>query len=277
MYRFVRLFLSLISVIFLGTLATSAQAVDKLHFLNVPESVYQQGIVGEGTIKAGEHARVFFHFVNRTGKSVIFSLSSDRALTEHKSAIALAYEPGTAGAVAAKDYLSHDVVLSPCRIEIGVLVRPGLTVSGMCEGVALENTKYTCKMGNGPVLKRMSVVESSAFSSQINLELGIGRKSIAIATDKPHGVNGEYGTVIDISVKNTSSKTLLVRAILNPRGGGIIFPYTLNGVIKCSGFVNPFKYCPLFSMVLKPGESFKMTTIPAGGFSYPAQIVFVSV
>ena len=242
-----------------------------LHYLNIPESVRVPGIIGQGVILPGAHARIFFHFANKTSGDLTFKLSTDEMLKNHKSSLSTEYFPGDAGSKAVSRFLWDHSIASPARIDLSQVVKPGWTISGIVEGDATKVTSYVASLGDGPVVPGMVTLTSNLpeWCSSFTL-LDQQTKRILIG-EKHSGIDGDYGCTDIIQIKSGAKVARKLKITISPRGGSASVPYTINNNLRNTGLLQARSknviYCPI-----NPGETLTFTTIPAGGFNYPVRI-----
>ena len=100
----------LMALLLFGILAVSSLSANnvttkRLVFLNFPEKVTQSGELGKQTIKNASNTRIFFHYLNATGREQVFNFKFKGKLEKYKYAVDTNFEPGLAGSNAAKKFL----------------------------------------------------------------------------------------------------------------------------------------------------------------------------
>jgi len=75
--------LLLFIVVLMPTQADAPMATN-LVFLNFPEKVLQTGNLGKQTIKESSKTRIFFHYLNATGRDQVFNFKLKGKLEKYK-------------------------------------------------------------------------------------------------------------------------------------------------------------------------------------------------
>jgi hypothetical protein len=108
-----------IALLLFGMVLMPSQAdapmATNLVFLNFPEKVLKSGNLGKQTIKESSKTRIFFHYLNATGREQVFNFKFKGKLEKYKYAVDTNFEPGLAGSNAAKKFLllNYQTVYNP--------------------------------------------------------------------------------------------------------------------------------------------------------------------
>lgn len=255
------------------TLDSHAVSNEEIYYLNQPESVSREGIIGSGTILASHHTRIFFHFVNRTKSTNIFSLSASSSVKNLRVAFAKAADPQQAGLIAIKNFLNTKTSGKPMELSVGESLKPGITISGVIDCEGIQNTDFICKLGDGKVLSNTKVRTIPMINIDHNMVMGnqdmvkyrIGDK------DDDMSIPGGYGVSYRWTFTPKSTKTKFVVSI-SPRGGDLRFPYSIDSTTIVSPTILAKHDYTLFSKTVIVGEKISFETIPVGGYCYPVEI-----
>lgn len=92
----------LLFILVLMPTQADAPMATNLVFLNFPEKVLQTGNLGKQTIKESSKTRIFFHYLNATGRDQVFNFKLKGKLEKYKFSVDTNFEPGLAGSNATK-------------------------------------------------------------------------------------------------------------------------------------------------------------------------------
>lgn len=236
-----------------------------VYYFNNPESVKSPGVLGEATLPANEPARLFFHFVNKTGHAQPFSVVADANWNVSNSGFGLDADPGKAGREAVTHFLAGHHP-APAAIQ----VQPGQTVSGIMDCLPAASTHVICSMGTGPTHWNVQVANNPLEVQ--DTDLALGTVSLTFGKDSPGAVDGCYGTTVRLRFHNRTVKPVKATFSVSPRGGGLTFVYLFNGSVFMTNEIPARGHEQLFTTAVAPGGMIVLDTIPTGGYSYPVKI-----
>lgn len=238
-----------------------------LVYFNEPESVRHPGIVGEADLPAGQPARIFFHFVNRTRAPQKFQLVLDRPLLESTSGIAIHRDPGEAGSLAVRIYWNKK--LSNVRVSSDIftqLVPAGDTVSGVVDGTPKEIAHVVCSMGKGSTNDWR--VGGNVIEVWRKTTLG---KSLLLGDDSGP-IKGAYGTMHHLQFANSEQTSRTVAVYVSPRGGAARFVYLYKNALHTTPLISAKCAVLLFKDTVPAHGILSLDSLPIGGYSYPCKI-----
>ena len=245
--------------------ATWASTPNTLIFLNQPESVYHTGVLGRIEVTAGEHYRVFFHYVNKTKTKQIFQITGP--LQQTVGGTSVQEFPGPAGSAAAALLLDQ----MPASFPIKTMVMVGQTVSGVIDGIASKNGSVIAQLGASTKMINGSKVVLSPYVWQ-NVEVNNSLPSVAFSLGQDIApIFGSYGAMFHFEVTNPSKHTQKVTITFSPRGGDMILAYQLQGHTHTSPMIAGRHIGVLFSGKLHPGDKLNFNTVNAGGWNFPVR------
>ena len=124
-----------------------APMATNLVFLNFPEKVVKSGNLGKQTIKESSKTRIFFHYLNATGREQVFNFKFKGKLEKYKYAVDTNFEPGLAGSNATKKFLllNYQTVYNP---GFEIKIKDKDTVSGIVEAILHKGDSWSCIMGD---------------------------------------------------------------------------------------------------------------------------------
>lgn len=237
-----------------------------IYYFNSPESVKRPGIVGEAFLPCGKPARLFFHFVNKTGHIQPFKLLSDGNWGAGRNGFGLNMEPGKAGIEAARKFLTNNQTPPP-----GLNVLPGQTISGMIDCLPVTDTHLTCSLGTGPTHWKVETANNPIEVQ--DTDLGHGTVSLVVGSDTPGAVDGCYGTTVRLQFHNRTAKPMRVKLSVSPRGGALPFLYLYNNTVSMTDSIPARALQPLFITTVPGGGAVVIETIPTGGYNYPVKVL----
>lgn len=245
-----------------GLAAHSAYCADRVLFLNSPESVTRPIRIAREELPPGT-TRIFFHYVNRSGRAMAFRLHVDRA-SSATYGVATNSSPGAAGLAAA--LMLRRTPATDANMD--VVVAPGKVVSGAMD-VAAPATGATarCSFGDPPteavVTGKNSVTPFAAVEHE--------RPWMRVGEHGPGRNEGDYGVEHRFTVTNDTASAATYRVYASPRGGHAGIVWAIDGQWHRSGVVGAKRTVRLATITVAPGGSFTFTTVPVGGYSYPLE------
>lgn len=252
---------------------TTLALPERLYYLNKPESVRQSGIVGQFVSPSGiQRSRVFFHFINKTGKKQNFVLHFDKGVKDFKFGYGISSSPGAAGKAAVKQFMLDAPIDKFGGINFSVTVNPGAVISGICEGITTSNTNVVSFFGAEKNTLKSQVIESTNVSETKNIVIENNKVfKHRIGTKRDGLISGDYGTTFHFRVTSkTSGKKLIV--FVSPRGGHAALFFTRNGSIISTPVIGAKQTRKLFETPIKQGETVDFDTMLPGGYAYPLEI-----
>jgi hypothetical protein len=251
----------------------SKTTTKNLVFLNIPEKIVSPGILGKQTIKNTSNTRIFFHYLNATGRDQVFNLRFEGNFFNFKSAIASDFEPGIAGAEASAAFFKakEKIIKNPI---VTLNVPNNHTVSGIAEAKFIPGEKWLCELGTTKTIIESKIITIDKFDR--NVEISLNDKPIwyRLGDNRKSSIPGNYGYHFNFNVVNKSSKKKMLVCYLNPRGGKITGVFNVNKQIISTEELLPKTENKFYHKILDSNENISLEYIPTGGYCYPIQIKF---
>jgi hypothetical protein len=269
----------LMALLLFGILAVSGSTSNlatskRLVFLNFPEKVIKSGELGKQTIKNTSNTRIFFHYLNATGREQVFNLKFEGSFKDFKSGMAIDREPGFAGAKANSSFFkAQRKSIDNPKLSISLPHRA--TISGIVDATFDQGDKWHCEMGSGQPVEGIKIVSTDNFHKLFKIDLNDKKPYYYRLGDNRNDIiPGDYGFNYNFSIKNkTSSKKLLI-CYLDPRGGKITGVFNADGKVITTKEINPRDVTKFYDRFLEPNESIDLSYVPTGGYSYPINLKF---
>jgi hypothetical protein len=253
--------------------AQSPATAVTLYFLNSPEAVQKPGTLTDMSLP-GKKCRVFFHYINCTSHPQHFMLTVSMPMSSAKLGWGVSGDPGTAGCIAATQFLKASASAKEQKIAVSVHLDEGVTISGIIEGDPGREARLVCRMGDithNTVWRVASMPLAEAVYS-VAVEPGIA-KVVRIGQKQSGHIDGDYGVTYTVQIKNSMATALRVSLVVSPRGGGMRVAYRLAGTVHQTPHLKAYGSYEVASMLISPGQTLEFNTIPEGGFSYPLELL----
>jgi hypothetical protein len=251
----------------------SKTSAKNLVFLNIPEKVVNSGILGKQTIKNTSNTRIFFHYLNATGRDQVFNLRFEGNFFNFRSAISSDSEPGIAGAEANIAFFKakEKVIKNPI---LTIKLPNNHTVSGIAEAKFIPGEKWSCELGTSKNVIDSKIITTDKFDKTI--EIALNNKPIwyRLGDNRKSLIPGNYGYHFNFNVVNKSPKKKLLVCYLNPRGGKITGVFNVNKQIVSTAELMPKTETKFYHKILDSNQNVSVEYIPTGGYCYPIQIKF---
>lgn len=251
-----------------------APLATNLVFLNFPEKVLKAGELGKQTIKKASNTRIFFHYLNATGREQVFKLNFEGKFNNFKSGIAYDREPGIAGAKANLAFFKaqRKSIENP-NLEINL--PNNTTVSGMVDATFDPGDKWNCSMGSGEPVKGIKIITTDNFYKNVKIDLKNNKPSFYRLGDNRNDIiPGDYGYSYQFELSNVTNKKKLLLCYIDPRGGKITGVFNVDGKSFLTDEINPRIQTKFFHKILDANEKINLNYVPTGGYSYPINLKF---
>lgn len=257
-------------LVFMATLSTVWAQTKSLYFLNKPESIATKQRLANLNVKAGQRVRIFLHYMNAGKRTMQFELKSDKPVLGIVG-FSFNISPGIAGSRAALAFFQS--AATPRDINISHKWPAGQTISGIIEFTATQDTQINCQTGD-TINPKTSIGIMDIMESLFVADIQNTPVKIRFGGNGPKTNLGQYGVKQHITVTNTSkiSKNIVVYA--SPRAGRAVITWGVNGRYHNTPMIAAKSKYRLATFTLRPGQSVRLTTMPAGGFAYPVEMEF---
>jgi len=251
---------------------------ERLYYLNYPESVRSIGTVARFvTPTSAQKTRVFFHFVNKTHRQQPFVIHFKNNLKEFKFGYGVSESPATAGTTGAVNFLNSKPTDKEGGAKLEIMLKPGYTVSGMCDCVTLESTEVVSYLGDTTQNLSYKVKESSNVTESLDVSYSPTYQKLRIGTKRDGMIDGDYGTTFRYRFTHPLSKAVLLRIVMSPRGGRLSLPFVSKDGVKVSPMIPARGRWAVYEVSIPPGGLFAFETVLPGGYCYPLELRFVFV
>jgi len=248
---------------------------ETLYYLNSPESIKLPGIVARFKTPASQKIRVFFHYVNRTSVNQDFILHFDKSVKQFRLGYGISYSPGFAGQIGITNFMSSKLVDKFGGIKLSLNLKPGHTISGICEGATTNSTNVIAYLGSMSNSMQYKVLESKNVNEKIDIVLNQGsKKNIRIGNKRSGMIDGDYGTSFNFLIKPNVLKPSRLKIIVSPRGGHASFGFSLFNVVGKSPLIGSKNIWTFYDKIVNPGEQLSFSVMLPGGYSYPLEYRF---
>lgn len=264
----------LLFVTVLMPIKADAPLANNLVFLNFPEKVTKPGNLGKQTIKESSKTRIFFHYLNATGRDQVFNFKLKGNLDKFKYAVDTNFEPGFAGSNAAKKFLllNYQRVVNP-GFEINVKDKD--TVSGIVEAIFDKGDQWSCKLGEDKKIQDLKIIEVENYEIEKFIDLKENKPVIfRLGENRKEIIPGHYGYDYSFNVNNSDTKKKRLICSIDSRAGFIIGVFKINDTVISTNELPAMKETIFYNDFLQPNSPLKITYIPTGGYSYPVQFKF---
>ena len=266
--------LLLFGILAVSSLSASNVTTKRLVFLNFPEKVTRSGELGKQTIKKTSNTRIFFHYLNATGRDQVFNLNFEGKFTDFKSGIAVDKEPGFAGAKANSAFFKaqRKSIDNP---KLSITLPNKSTVSGIADATFDQGDSWLCEMGSGYAIEGIKIITTDNFHKRININLFNNKPNFYRLGDNRNDViPGDYGFNYNFEVRNTTSKKKMLLCYFDPRGGKMTGVFNVEDKVFYIKEVLPKTTTKFYHKILEPKENISIEYIPTGGYSYPIELKF---
>lgn len=261
-----------------GSTAYDSVLAKRLVFLNFPEKVEESGKLGKQIINEPSNTRIFFHYLNATGREQVFNFKLKGNFKDFRSAVETNEEPGIAGSKAIKNFLNAKAksVSNPQLIKE---VANGDTVSGIIEAKMDKGNSWHCRLGEGEEVDGIKIINVDDFDRDIQAELKDNKPfEFRLGDNRKDTIPGHYGYNYNFSIKNTSAKDKMLLCFINSRAGKMtaVFKVGEDDVIS-TGEVQPKQDVKFHNQLIRPNETLNIQYLPTGGYSYPIELKFKTI
>jgi len=243
-------------------------------FLNFPEKVTQPGELGKQTIKKTSNTRIFFHYLNATGRDQVFKLKFEGKFKDFKSGFGIDREPGFAGSKANSSFFKaiRKEINNP---QIVINLPNKTTISGIADGTFEPGFKWFCEMGEGEPVDGIKIVTTDDFHKTFDVLLKNKKPFYYRLGDNRNDIiPGDYGFNYNFKITNKTEDSKMLLCYLNPRGGKITGVFHVDKKIITTKEIEPKVETKFYHKIVLPGESINLQYVPTGGYSYPINLKF---
>jgi hypothetical protein len=246
----------------------------RLVFLNFPEKVETSGELGKQTIKNTSKTRIFFHYLNATGRDQVFKLKFDGKFNDFKSGFGYNKEPGFAGSQANSAFFKS-IQKQISNPQITQSISHNTTISGIVEATFQSGTKWSCNMGPGEPVDGIKIISTDKFDKKIKIDL-TNNKPIyyRLGDNRTDLIPGDYGFNYNFSLENKTSNKKMLICYFNPRGGKMTGVFNVGDKVFFTKEVLPKITTKFYHKIVLPKEKISLEYIPTGGYSYPIELKF---
>ena len=265
--------LLLFIMVLMPTKADAPMATN-LVFLNFPEKVLQTGNLGKQTIKESSKTRIFFHYLNATGRDQVFNFKLKGKLEKYKFAVDTNFEPGLAGSNATKKFLllNYQTATNP---GFELTVKDKDTVSGIVEAIMHKGDSWTCKLGNDSKTPDLKIINISNYEIEKFIDLKENKPfTFRLGDDRKEIIPGHYGYDYNFYVNNTDTKKKRLICSIDSRAGSMTGVFKINDTVISTDELSAKQETIYFNKIIDVNLPLKITYIPTGGYSYPVQFKF---
>lgn len=261
-----------------GSTAYDSVLAKRLVFLNFPEKVEESGKLGKQIINEPSNTRIFFHYLNATGREQVFNFKLKGNFKNFRAAVETNEEPGIAGSKAIKNFLNAKAksVSNPQLIKE---VANGDTVSGIIEAKMDKGNSWNCRLGEGEEVDGIKIINVDDFDRDIQAELKDNKPfEFRLGDNRKDTIPGHYGYNYNFLIKNTSDKDKMLLCFVNSRAGKMtaVFKVGEDDVIS-TGEVQPKRDIKFHNQLIRPNETLSIQYLPTGGYSYPIELKFKTI
>lgn len=264
----------LLFVSMLLPLKADAPLANNLVFLNFPEKITQSGNLGKQTIKQSSKTRIFFHYLNATGRDQVFNFKLKGNLYKYKYAVDTNFEPGLAGSNAAKKFLllNYQKASNP---GFEILVKDKDTVSGIVEAIFSKGDQWSCRLGNDNKTQNLKLVEVENYEIENCIDLKENKPIFfRLGDNRKEIIPGHYGYDYSFIINNADTKKKRLICSIDSRAGFIVGVFKINDTVISTNELQAMTETIFYNDLIDAKTSLKMTYIPTGGYSYPVQFKF---
>ena len=251
-----------------------APMATNLVFLNFPEKVLQTGNLGKQTIKESSKTRIFFHYLNATGRDQVFNFKLKGKLEKYKFAVDTNFEPGLAGSNATKKFLllNYQTATNP---GFELTVKDKDTVSGIVEAIMHKGDSWTCKLGDDSKTPDLKIINISNYEIEKFIDLKENKPfTFRLGDDRKEIIPGHYGYDYNFFVNNTDTKKKRLICSIDSRAGSMTGVFKINDTVISTDELSAKQETIYFNKIIDVNLPLKITYIPTGGYSYPVQFKF---
>ena len=273
-----------VALLLFGILVISSSAgynsvlAKRLVFLNFPEKVEESGKLGKQTINEPSNTRIFFHYLNATGREQVFNFKLKGNFKDFRSAVETNKEPGIAGSKAIKSFLNAKAK-SVSNPQVIKEVADGDTVSGLIEAKMDKGNSWFCRLGAGEEVEGIKIINVDDFDRDIQAELKDNKPfEFRLGDNRKDIIPGHYGYNYNFSIKNTSDKDKMLLCFINSRAGKMtaVFKVGEEDVVS-TGEIQPKQDVKFHNQLIRPNETLNFQYLPTGGYSYPIELKFKTI
>jgi hypothetical protein len=266
---------------FLGAIMCAQQVSvvsgERLYYLNQPESVRSDGLLAKFETQPADNTRIFFHFINKTGKTQEFVLHLNQSISKFRLGYATSPSPGAAGVNAAYNFLKCEPKQKDGGIEFKIKLQPQVVISGICEGFMPDKTQVTAYFGSVKENKLYQVKESVNVTENIDINLDKDNQVVRIGTKRKDFIDGDYGTTFKLSITSSSDKPKTYKLVMSPRGGHLSLCFKHNNTLLTTPVVPAKHHYTVCTFEFLPGSVYTFETILVGGYAYPVEFFIIPV
>jgi len=251
-----------------------APMATNLVFLNFPEKVLKSGNLGKQTIKESSKTRIFFHYLNATGREQVFNFKFKGKLEKYKYAVDTNFEPGLAGSNATKRFLllNYQTAYNP---GFEIKVKDKDTVSGIVEAILYKGDSWSCRMGDDSKISDLKIINVGDYEIEKFIDLKENKPfTFRLGEDKKQIIPGHYGYDYNFYVNNTDAKKKRLICSIDSRAGFLTGVFKINDTVISTSELPAKQETIYFNKIIDSNMPLKITYIPTGGYSYPVQLKF---
>lgn len=246
----------------------------RLVFMNFPETVVEPGKLGSETIKKSSNTRIFFHYLNSTGRDQTFNIKFEGNFKNYKVGFSKNKEPGLAGSDAIFNFMrSNEKTIDNPHLKVNLPNKE--TISGIIETTMNPDDKWHIYMGEGDFVKGIKIIDTLFYHIDKNIVLNDSKTyTYRLGDNSKDLIPGHYGYDYTFNIKNETKEAKKLLCFLNPRGGDIVGVFDIEGKIIKTEIIDVRVDRKFYDQYLNPGDSVKIKYIPTGGYNYPIELKF---
>jgi len=250
---------------------------EKLYYLNKPESIRSAGLLAKFETKSAKNTRIFFHFINKTGKTQDFVLHINNSVSNFRMGYGTSFSPGAAGVAASLTFMQCEPKQKDGGVDFKIRIKPMMVISGICEGFVPEKTQVMSYFGSPPENKLYEVESSVNVNENIDIALSPDTPVIRIGTKRKDYIVGDYGTTFKLNITSTFEKAKKFKLVMSPRGGHLSLCFKYKDKVITTPVVAAKKQHTVCVFEILPNETYVFETILVGGYAYPVDFSLIPV
>ena len=199
--------IALLAILLITIGATgSGSNISQFVYLNNPETLKTTGILHQKKYSQNTNVRYFFHYVNGTKVKQSFKIKSNYIVKNLKIAYDIHKRPEFAGSNSVMKFMNSKTDNS--KVEHDISLNPKETISGIFEGLILQNDEVQFSFGSGNKLIAKDLYqEKFDFNVDLNVDIKNNAK-FRLGNPIKDTVAGQYGSNINL--------------LINPKDDGIL-------------------------------------------------------
>lgn len=263
--------IALLAILLITIGATgSGSNISQFVYLNNPETLKTTGILHQKKYSQNTNVRYFFHYVNGTKVKQSFKIKSNYIVKNLKIAYDIHKRPEFAGSNSVMKFMNSKTDNS--KVEHDISLNPKETISGIFEGLILQNDEVQFSFGSGNKLIAKDLYqEKFDFNVDLNVDIKNNAK-FRLGNPIKDTVAGQYGSNINLLINPKDDGIL--KLSFSPRGGEGLLVFENRGKIYNTDIKSAYKNYEVILIPVEKGKQEKFTFIPIGGLNYPIELCF---